>query len=358
MSQRPAFSYGPGEPREVAPLVDPNNKAYIAQLEARVKELGEQLEFDRTAVCDGVVSLGKAIASRCWLKEDTRGSFEWDDDRYRAEFGAAVAELESALLPLKKISMDWAGCPMKADEVVAARIRQQEPSGVPVIIKKRVGCPDCGCGQTLPVDMQSCGCACHPKDRAAAQAVPVEPVGCECRRLIAEVVHAYRAFPDEWPVDPAKPEEQNSRLRTVMVTFGYLLKPLRSLRAALSTPCPKASPCQRCSKLESNLRVARCNERDYVGAINDAIRVLTEHFFAHDPKGDLPPCLSAGGMLAQCVESVLAQHRDSVAECDSLRERVAGLAKALADEEEAHAMTIRMHRAPDEPAPQNQEGRR
>jgi hypothetical protein len=122
MSQRPAFSYGPGEPREVAPLVDPNNKAYIAQLEARVKELGEQLEFDRTAVCDGVVSLGKAIASRCWLKEDTRGSFEWDDDRYRAEFGAAVAELESALLPLKKISMDWAGCPMKADEAVAARI--------------------------------------------------------------------------------------------------------------------------------------------------------------------------------------------------------------------------------------------
>jgi septal ring factor EnvC (AmiA/AmiB activator) len=93
--------------------------------------------------------------------------------------------------------------------------------------------------------------------------------------------------------------------------------PVTAAIAALSTPCPKASPCQKCDSLREQLQ-------------------------------------SASRQVDQEQEIAVTLQR----QVDSLRERVARLAKALADEEEAHAMTIRMHRAPAEPAPQNQEGRR
>jgi hypothetical protein len=125
MSQRPAFSYGPGEPREVAPLVDPNNKAYIAQLEARVKELGEQLEFDRTAVAASMTAANKAVDERHWLTEG-RGPYEWDDDRWHGEFYAAALEIKAALEPLTKIAANWAGCPKKPEEIAAARVDLRE----------------------------------------------------------------------------------------------------------------------------------------------------------------------------------------------------------------------------------------
>jgi hypothetical protein len=36
----------------------------------------------------------------------------------------------------------------------------------PVIHKRRC-CKDCGCGQTLPADLQTCVCICHHDDRIA-----------------------------------------------------------------------------------------------------------------------------------------------------------------------------------------------
>ena len=85
------------------------------------KVIGEQLEADRSAVSDGVTAITKAINSRFWLTEG-RGSYEWDDERYRDEFGAAVKEIQAALEPLARIAMDWAGCPRNSDEVAQARI--------------------------------------------------------------------------------------------------------------------------------------------------------------------------------------------------------------------------------------------
>jgi hypothetical protein len=109
-------------------LTHPNVKARIADLEAenaalrrQVQELGEQLEFDRTAVAASMTAANKAVDGRHWLTEG-RGPYEWDDDRWHGEFYAAALEIKAALEPLTKIAANWAGCPMKADEVAAARI--------------------------------------------------------------------------------------------------------------------------------------------------------------------------------------------------------------------------------------------
>lgn len=119
--QRGAFSYGPGESREVAPLVDPNVRAYYQKLERQAKELSEQLEFDRTAVAASMTAANKAIDGRHWLTEG-RGPYEWNDDRWHSEFYAAAVEIKAALEPLTKIAANWTSCPVKADEVAAARI--------------------------------------------------------------------------------------------------------------------------------------------------------------------------------------------------------------------------------------------
>lgn len=88
--------------------------------EENVRLLGEQLEFDRTAVADAITKARKALNSRYWLTEG-RGSYEWDDDRYRDEFGAAWHEIKAAVESLSHVAANWAGCPKKAEDVAAAR---------------------------------------------------------------------------------------------------------------------------------------------------------------------------------------------------------------------------------------------
>src|SRR5690348_17063531 len=101
-----------GFPHEMPkPCTAPTAEEYCAELERKLKELGEQLEYDRTAVADAITAAKKAIDSRDWLGGEGRGSYEWNDDRYRAEFGAAVKEIRKALEPLAKIAADWNGCP-------------------------------------------------------------------------------------------------------------------------------------------------------------------------------------------------------------------------------------------------------
>lgn len=100
------------------------NDEHRAELERVKAELGEQLEFERTRLADAVTSINKAIASRTWLADPDggRGSYEWDDPRYRKEFGAALGEIREALEPLAKIAADWSNCPKSAEEVAAARV--------------------------------------------------------------------------------------------------------------------------------------------------------------------------------------------------------------------------------------------
>lgn len=101
---------------------------YWATLEAsdaaqrkRIEELSEQLEFDRTAVASCMTAANKAIDGRHWLTEG-RGPYEWDDDKWHSEFYAAAIEIKEALGPLTKIATSWKDCPMKGEEVAAARV--------------------------------------------------------------------------------------------------------------------------------------------------------------------------------------------------------------------------------------------
>jgi len=78
------------------------------------------LERERTLVAEGVTAVKKAISEREWLTEG-RGSYEWDDDRWHSEFGAAINEILVALKPLERVAADWSNCPPTWDDVQKAR---------------------------------------------------------------------------------------------------------------------------------------------------------------------------------------------------------------------------------------------
>jgi hypothetical protein len=104
-------------------MSDPEYPYLAAELDAlrkRVKELEAVLEHDRTAICDGVNKLKSEIRSRSWLTGG-RGSYAWDDDRYRQEFLAAGEAILRALAPLEKIAYELSNCPKTQAEVIAAR---------------------------------------------------------------------------------------------------------------------------------------------------------------------------------------------------------------------------------------------
>lgn len=82
------------------------------------------LERDRSVVIDAANKFGDAYVRRCWLL-DGRGSFEWDDDRYRDEFRGAYEEMAAPVEVLRKIGSDWTNCPTNHEEIAAARVDWQ-----------------------------------------------------------------------------------------------------------------------------------------------------------------------------------------------------------------------------------------
>lgn len=74
-------------------------------------------ERDRTLVAMAVAAFDKAVSARSWLTNG-RGPYEWDDDRFYAEFGAALEEFRAAIQPLRALGTDMSNCP-KADADVA-----------------------------------------------------------------------------------------------------------------------------------------------------------------------------------------------------------------------------------------------
>lgn len=78
-------------------------------------------EHDRTVIIDAHNAIHDAMARRSWLFEG-RGSYEWDDDRYKDEFSAALNEIAAPLEILNKLGVDWAHCPAIDGEIQAARI--------------------------------------------------------------------------------------------------------------------------------------------------------------------------------------------------------------------------------------------
>ncbi len=89
------------------------------------KEAESAIEADRSVIADFVTRLNKAISSRFWLTEG-RGSYEWDDDRYREEFHAAVTAINKVLAPMIKLAANIANSPKTSAEVVAARVDKDQ----------------------------------------------------------------------------------------------------------------------------------------------------------------------------------------------------------------------------------------
>ncbi len=87
-----------------------------AELE-RLKAVNER---DRSKVADCIQAVRDAIRRREWLRLG-RGSYEYDDDRWRDEFTQAIEEIAHALEPLRAVAADWSDCPTTPEEIAAAR---------------------------------------------------------------------------------------------------------------------------------------------------------------------------------------------------------------------------------------------
>jgi hypothetical protein len=83
----------------------------------RLKAVNER---DRSQVAETFTAIMEAIRRREWLRLG-RGSYEYDDDRWRDEFREAIDEVIEAASPLRRIASDWSDCPTDPKEIAAAR---------------------------------------------------------------------------------------------------------------------------------------------------------------------------------------------------------------------------------------------
>lgn len=96
-------------------------RAELATVKAELDAAQGAIESDRTKLAGILTALDRCLGSRFWLTEG-RGSYEWDDDRYREEFKFAVGEILEALKPLRSMAADWSNSPRTAVEIAAARV--------------------------------------------------------------------------------------------------------------------------------------------------------------------------------------------------------------------------------------------
>ena len=82
----------------------------IEALERERGRLRDVIERDRTKTAEVISTARGVLASRAWLAEG-RGSYEFDDEKYQEEFGAAITEILVALDPLRALAADWSDCP-------------------------------------------------------------------------------------------------------------------------------------------------------------------------------------------------------------------------------------------------------
>lgn len=100
--------------------------ASIASAEERAEKAEAALQRDRSTVATEVTAMREAMERRQWLLDPGRGSYEWDDDRYRDEFRQALEEITTPIDRLRVIASDWANCPTSADKIKAARSTEAE----------------------------------------------------------------------------------------------------------------------------------------------------------------------------------------------------------------------------------------
>src|SRR3546814_4213379 len=85
-----------------------------------IERLMHVIDRDRYVVAAGIVEITNSIRGRRWICEG-RGPYEWDDEEYQLEFGAALDEIETVLNILGIVSFDKTDCTREESRVVAAR---------------------------------------------------------------------------------------------------------------------------------------------------------------------------------------------------------------------------------------------
>lgn len=93
----------------------------VTRLTAERDNARAALERDRTAIAGAVTGFRRAIASYSWLRDGSRGSYAYDDERYVEEFGRALTAIEVVVNRLARIAADLTNCPETQAEVDAAR---------------------------------------------------------------------------------------------------------------------------------------------------------------------------------------------------------------------------------------------
>jgi len=96
-------------------------RAIVAEKDARIAELEAVIESDRSKLADAVTQIHKVLDGKFWLTEG-RGSYTWDDDRYRQEFHDAAVDLLAAIKSIEKLAADLSNSPKTSDAVHAARL--------------------------------------------------------------------------------------------------------------------------------------------------------------------------------------------------------------------------------------------
>lgn len=87
----------------------------------RIAEAWAANERDRSRVADALNAITDEVARRSWLCS-SRGSYEWDDERYQQEFSQALDAIGAATDKLKAVAGDWSHSPMSDDAIQIARI--------------------------------------------------------------------------------------------------------------------------------------------------------------------------------------------------------------------------------------------
>jgi len=70
-------------------------QAEVARLSERVTMLEAALDRDKTGLAKGLSKVLELVAGYWWITEG-RGSYSWDDDRYRDETGNALSDIRDA----------------------------------------------------------------------------------------------------------------------------------------------------------------------------------------------------------------------------------------------------------------------
>ena len=97
----------------------------MAQIKHMMGELDRMKavnERDRSQVAEVFTAIMDAIRRREWLRLG-RGSYEYDDDRWRDEFGEAIDEVVAASKPLQRIAGDLSDCPTDSKEIALSRMQ-------------------------------------------------------------------------------------------------------------------------------------------------------------------------------------------------------------------------------------------